>query len=206
MTLRGARVLPIIDVAACAERRVEPTRVVETVLARGVGAVLLRARAVPEGTFGELARAFVQQCRAAGAVSLVAPPDGVDAVASAAEAGAYGVHLRAGDVDDIADVHHAGLLAGLSAHDSAELEQAASAGADYVFLSPIRAPRSKPDDRAPLGWGGFGRLLPSAGTVPVYALGGLSSDDLEPALRAGAAGIAGITLAFDTSGADGSTH
>ncbi len=59
-----------------------------------------------------------------------------------------------------------------SAHDGDELERAARAGADGIFLSPVFATRSHPG-AGRLGVHGF-HVLAQRSPVPVIALGGMS--------------------------------
>ncbi len=78
-----------------------------------------------------------------------------------------------------------------SCHDERELEHAAAIGVDFAVLGPVKPTTSHPDT-APLGWVGFAKLCAVA-PFPVYALGGLGSDDIAAARDAGAQGIAGIS-------------
>ncbi|WP_323072526.1 thiamine phosphate synthase [Mycetohabitans endofungorum] len=84
----------------------------------------------------------------------------------------------------------AGKLVAASCHTIAELQKAQSIGADFVTLSPVLPTASHPDTE-PLGWNGF-LALASQTLLPVYALGGLSTDALPRAEQHGAYGIAGI--------------
>ena len=113
-------------------------------------------------------------------------------------AGAAGVHLPAGSPDPrrVRKLAPPGFLIGVSCHSRAELEQAEQAGADYAYLSPVFPSRSKADCRPPLGLDGFARLV-SGLSIPVLALGGLRREHLADCQAAGAAGIAGISLARD---------
>lgn len=77
-----------------------------------------------------------------------------------------------------------------SCHDARELTHARDIGCDFVVLGPVKATASHPDTE-PLGWQRFGELVDYAG-LPVYALGGMTLDDLETAWAHGAQGIAGI--------------
>lgn len=79
---------------------------------------------------------------------------------------------------------------GASCHDAKELELAVRLGVDFATLSPVQATASHPDAQ-PLGWASFARLAADA-RLPVYALGGVGTADLERAQAAGAQGIAGI--------------
>lgn len=83
-----------------------------------------------------------------------------------------------------------GLLAA-SCHGEQELKMAANIGADFVTLSPVLPTRSHPGAR-PLGWQEAARLI-ALTNLPVYLLGGLSTQHLDQAFQAGAQGIAGIS-------------
>ncbi len=110
--------------------------------------------------------------------------------ALAAEIGADGLHLPAdGDVAAARAALGPEALIGLSAHDLAEAERAADAGADYVTLSPIFWSRSKPRYGPALGlkiMAEIARDLP----IPLYALGGVTPANAARAIAAGAAGVA----------------
>lgn len=104
-----------------------------------------------------------------------------------------GLHLRSQDlmalsVRPISD----DCLLGASCHSADELVQAARIRADYVFLSPIRHTTSHSSPGV-LGWERFSALLRHA-ELPVYALGGLSFEDISSAQLRGARGIAGIGM------------
>lgn len=59
---------------------------------------------------------------------------------------------------------------------------------DFMVVGPVRATASHPDAR-PIGWERFGRLAANV-SIPVYAIGGMRSDDLDAAWRNGAHGVA----------------
>ncbi len=77
-----------------------------------------------------------------------------------------------------------------SCHDSAEVRQANSIGADFIVVSPIKATRSHPG-ALPLGWDKC-RQLTELAQMPAYALGGLGEADISNAQLYGAQGIAAI--------------
>ena len=111
-----------------------------------------------------------------------------------------GLHLPASI--DPASVPAAGRgLRSAACHDAAELQRAAAAGVDFVLLSPVFSPGSKPDDRRPtLGLEGLHRLAEGA-AVPVLALGGIDARCAPAVLRSGlVAGVAGISAFFTPSG------
>jgi 8-oxo-dGTP diphosphatase len=102
-----------------------------------------------------------------------------------------GLHLTARrladcDPDTLRDLP--GLTA--SCHDADELRRAAQRGVQAVLLGPL-APTATHPGVATLGWAGFAALR-EASTLPIYALGGLSANDLTTARGHGAQGIAAI--------------
>ena len=81
---------------------------------------------------------------------------------------------------------------GASVHNEQELMQAIAIEADYIFVSPVKITGSHPN-AVPLGWDGF-KTLAAQAPIPVYALGGMTHQDLGDAIALGAQGIAGISL------------
>lgn len=77
-----------------------------------------------------------------------------------------------------------------SCHSSAALQQASKVGCAFATISPIKS-TPKYGDQATLGWAGFERLRATS-DLPLYALGGLTKDDLADARAVGAQGIAAI--------------
>lgn len=88
-------------------------------------------------------------------------------------------------------------LVGASCHNVEELQHAAALGLDFAVLSPVSITASHPQS-APLGWQQFQHLASEA-TLPVYALGGLSPDDLAHAWQSGAQGIAAISALWSST-------
>ena len=82
-------------------------------------------------------------------------------------------------------------ILGASCHTEAEIEQAEKLCVDYIFISPVFATNSHPN-KIPLGWNNFQQLAKQA-DLPVYALGGMSPDDLKKAKENGAYGVAMIS-------------
>ena len=81
-----------------------------------------------------------------------------------------------------------GVLSGASCHNEAELRQAASLGMDYVMLSPVQ-PTLSHEGAPVLGWDRFADMIKGY-PLPVFALGGMRSNDLATARTKGAHGIA----------------
>jgi 8-oxo-dGTP diphosphatase len=77
-----------------------------------------------------------------------------------------------------------------SCHNRIELERAQSIGVDFALLSPVRETCSHPGAQA-LGWEAFSELVDDI-NIPVYALGGMSTEDTGLAWKSGGQGIAAI--------------
>ncbi len=79
-------------------------------------------------------------------------------------------------------------LVGCAAHSLADVQKAATDGADYVHLAPIFPPRSKPAQSPPLGLAALEEA--SRVGIPVIAQGGITPQNARAAIEAGASGIA----------------
>ncbi len=79
-------------------------------------------------------------------------------------------------------------LCSASCHSQSELVKAENLGLDFAFLSPIKPTRSHPETPH-LGWARFREWVMNS-KMPVYALGGMNSQDVETAWINGAQGIA----------------
>ena len=84
-----------------------------------------------------------------------------------------------------------GKLLSASCHNREELMQAIQLKADFVVLSPVQETSSHPGTPA-LGWHAFGSMIEDI-PLPVYALGGVSGEDVETAWLHGAQGVAAIS-------------
>ncbi|MDP8959131.1 MAG: thiamine phosphate synthase [Actinomycetota bacterium] len=160
---------------------------VETVAAAvegGARAVLLREKDLPDPAREELGRELLD---------LVAREGGVLIVASdrelAARLAVAGVHLAASE--DWRPVEELELVVGRSCHDLDELRRARQTGADYATLSPLYPSPSKPGYGPTLGPERLAMLLRQVRNAPpVFALGGMTAERVQPCLEAGAYGVA----------------
>lgn len=107
--------------------------------------------------------------------------------------GAAGVHLRNGAVSPSAIKRLTPTIVSVSCHSADDVERAEAEGADYALLAPIFSPLSKQDTRVPVGLETLRRIC-SASRIPVIALGGITTSTAAECVKAGAAGVAGITL------------
>lgn len=82
-------------------------------------------------------------------------------------------------------------ILGRSCHNTDELRRASADGCDYVTLSPVAISESKPGYGPPLGPDGLRSLIGSVPDhPPVYALGGVTTDNAATWIGSGAHGIA----------------
>jgi 8-oxo-dGTP diphosphatase len=115
-------------------------------------------------------------------------------VDSAYRLGFDGVHLNSERAIQFKDRNELpDFWVGVSCHNKKELQHA-EVMADFAFLSPIQNTRSHPDALG-LGWEYFSETVRKA-KIPTYALGGMSTLDIEQALQYGGQGIAGISGYF----------
>ncbi len=107
---------------------------------------------------------------------------------------AYGVHLGQEDISEEAAtaIEKAGCRLGLSAKSFSELARAWSYRPSCLGIGTVYATNSKQCDYAPLGVEGFAALR-ALTPCPVVAIGGISVENAEPLLAAGADGMAVIS-------------
>lgn len=161
----------------------------ETLLAAGVGLVQFRAKTLEPAAYCRLARQVLSLCAEAGARMLLNSPP---ALADVEELGAAGVHLSSAALMALTERPLSReKWVSASCHSSEELDHACRIGVDFVVVAPVMATATHPEAR-PLGWRGLRRLTESA-SVPVYALGGMTLQDVVSAWDHGCQGIASIS-------------
>lgn len=77
-----------------------------------------------------------------------------------------------------------------SCHNLDELQHAMAIGADFAAVSPVKPTTSHPE-AAPIGWDAF-HFMAEQSCIPLYALGGMTEDDIETAWAQGGQGVAAI--------------
>ena len=114
-------------------------------------------------------------------------------VALAQEVGADGVQLTSTQLADLTERPMLDWCAA-SCHSEEGLRRAEILGCDFALLSPVLPTQSHPG--APhLGWDNFAAMA-AGSIIPVYALGGLTHEDMQVAWQHGAHGIALLRQAW----------
>jgi len=157
----------------------------------GVGMIQVRAKELSARELARLVRAILSN---AGPSKILVNTRTDVALAC----GADGVHLPAESMspENIRRIAPAGFLVGVSCHTIPELRAAEHEGADFAVYGPLFPSVTKSIDA--IGLEAFRKAAQSV-QLPVYALGGVTLENAQQCLDAGAAGIAGISL-FTESG------
>lgn len=158
-------------------------------LEEGVRLVQLRAKHLDEAPFMAWAREAIERCHEYGAQVLINGP----AKWLAALPEADGLQLSSQALMALTErpAQSRGKWLSASVHTQAELAKALELEADCVLLSPVQPTASHPD-MTPLGWAQFAEWVKDC-PVPVYALGGVKSGDVDQARTSGGQGIAAIS-------------
>lgn len=168
----------------------------------GVDFIQLREKDLDGASLEQLASRLVRAVAGSRARVLV---NGRADVAIAA--GAAGVHLPGEAAFGPAEVRQLFERAGLpepavsaACHSVADVERARRGGASLAIFAPVF---EKPlmDEASLPGQGlqALRRACQAAGSVPVFALGGVTAANAADCIEAGAAGVAGIRLFLDGS-------
>jgi thiamine-phosphate pyrophosphorylase len=83
-------------------------------------------------------------------------------------------------------------LIGLSTHNSEQVKEADGLKPDYIGFGPIFKPGSKPDHDPVVGIEGL-RSIRALTRLPIFAIGGITVDQVGELLKAGANGVAVIS-------------
>ncbi len=168
----------------------EFTSKLKKVVQRGNCIIQLRQKG-DNAEYQELVKIAEPLCREYKAVLLLAT-----SVEMFNQASADGLHLNSTALKgfDQRPVATQKLLS-VSCHTLEDMQHADTLGADILLLSPVKETSSHPGEPG-LGWKTFIEMSRQF-KQPVYALGGMTADDLNDAKAAGAQGVAAIAALWD---------
>jgi thiamine-phosphate pyrophosphorylase len=158
--------------------------VLAAVVAEGVDAVQVRAKALHDREVLAFTRALVD--RLASTPARVIVNDRLDI---ALAAGAHGVHLGLADlpVADARRLAPQGFLVGGTCRNVEHAENAKAQGADYVGVGPVYPTTTKSGLPDPIG---LDTLRATARVLPVVAISGITAEHTPDVMATGAYGIA----------------
>jgi thiamine-phosphate pyrophosphorylase len=162
-------------------------------LAGGARIVQVRDKGLEARALLEVVYRIDSLARAAGAICIV--DDRVDV---AATGGAAGAHLGQSDLPaaDARRLLGPSRCLGVSVESAAQAVAAELAGADYLGVGDIYGTTSKRDAGAPVGLEHL-RALRHATSLPIVAIGGITSERVEEVISAGADAVAVISAVAD---------
>jgi len=157
----------------------------------GISLIQLREKNLPARMLHELTMRAVDIVRGSSTKLLVN-----DRADIAAATGADGVHLTSTSLSaaTVRATFGNEFLIGVSSHTPAEARAARGEGADFAVFGPVFETVSKRIYGNPLGLSRLTEVTTELAPFPILALGGVTLENAAGCLRAGAAGIAGISL------------
>ena len=114
----------------------------------------------------------------------------------AAATGADGVHLTTTSIPTavVRQTFGGSFLIGVSTHSLEEASRARSGGADFIVFGPVFDTKSKEQGGEPAGLTSLARVCAELAPFPVFALGGVTVENVAECVRAGACGVAAIRM------------
>jgi thiamine-phosphate pyrophosphorylase len=151
----------------------------------GVDIVQLRMKDAPDDRILAAARRFARRCAEHAALLII--NDRPDLVV---EAGADGVHVGQDDapVPQTRAAVGPDRLVGLSTHTPEQVDAACASGVDYIGVGPVNETPTKPG-RPAVGLE-LVRHAAARATVPFFAIGGISTANIDSVASAGAGRVA----------------
>jgi thiamine-phosphate pyrophosphorylase len=164
---------------------------VSAAVAAGIQLIQIREKRLTTRLLFELTERAVKIAR--GSSTRILVNDRADV---AAGAGAAGVHLTTNSIESnvIRKTLGPDFLIGASTHSMNEVRSARDSRANFVVLGPVYETPTKEKYGPPIGIDKFAEVARKFAPFPVLALGGISNRTVDACLRAGAFGIAGISL------------
>jgi 8-oxo-dGTP diphosphatase len=180
----AALTLPLVYGITCAEDIGEDVFLerAERAFDRGLRLAVVREKAWPAARLAAFATRVLALAQRYGATMLLNADEG-----RARSLGFAGVHWTAARLAE-STARPRDLVVAASCHTRDEVARAGALALDFAMLGPVRATPTHPQ-AVPLRFDGFAALVADA-QLPVFALGGLATSDLDTAIDSGAHGVA----------------
>jgi thiamine-phosphate pyrophosphorylase len=166
---------------------------IEAAVVAGIDLVQIREKNLNAHTLYQLAASAAGITRGSATKLLINDRSDI-----AATSGADGVHLTTHSLpaDVVRRTFGNDFLIGVSTHSAQEASGARRNSADFIVFGPIFETASKSEYGAAQGLSNLEKVSLEVSPFPVFALGGLTIGKVADCIRAGAQGIAGISM-FD---------
>jgi thiamine-phosphate pyrophosphorylase len=201
-TFGDSRLYTFVDTAYLHRR--DPVEIARQLCAGGSDIIQLRAKKESRDEVRRMAEAILPVTLDAGIPLVINDfPD------IASDLGAQCVHLGQEDFFDAGFTHRSQLSTlraqlGLSSHAPEQAQRAVAAGADYVAIGPVFATGTKPG-RAPVTLD-YVRWAASNVSVPWFAIGGITSENLDEVLAAGARRVCVVSAILNAPDISAACH
>ncbi len=174
----------ITDRQLCAPRTLYDT--IHELLDTGVSAVQLREKDLIDTEYIKLATSLCKLCHTYSAQLFIN-----SRIKIAMEIGADGLHLPGNfaSVQKVIEETNRRFIIGSSVHTLTEAKQRETEGTDFITYSPIYPTLSKPGYGPAVGLEELRKVTETV-NIPVFALGGITSERVSECLDAGAYGVA----------------
>ncbi|WP_158752406.1 thiamine phosphate synthase [Acidobacterium sp. S8] len=158
----------------------------------GVDYVQIREKDLDAAEMMDLAMELVQTVKAAGSRTRVLLNGPVEL---AVAAGCDGVHLPSNlPAAAIALARRTVSMVSVSCHDLGEIQTARDQGATLALFAPVFEKKLGAEIVAGQGLDALAAACQAGAPMPVFALGGVTTENAQDCVRAGAAGVAAIRL------------
>lgn len=173
------------------DRRQALVRQAESLARQGVDYLQVREKDLADDDLATVVNEVVAAARSLGGMKVLVN----SSIAVAVQTGADGVHLPTEQLGQIAP---AGLLVSTSCHSLEEVNAAVKRGVDLILFSPVFGKSVWGEEVKPgIGIDALKQAVAAAGKIPVLALGGITQENMQACIDAGAAGVAGIRMFMD---------
>lgn len=165
------------------------------VVSAGAKVVQYREKEAGEAWKVKEARIIKEICREKNVVFIIN-----DDLEVAKTVGADGVHLGQQDtsIGEAKKILGKGKIIGVTVHNEKEAADAENAGANYLGVSPIFDTSTKKDAGEAIGIEELAKIR-AVTELPLVAIGGISYDNMEEVLRAGAEAVAIISAILNSN-------